>query len=118
MRVFIDDGEIRKPLDQMTYPQTRQASAIMECIGRMIPQEGIDYDVDIFFKVDYDPDLSMNIVPHTDKGEWWKRYVMEMLSKYPPEVDAPPFYVPLPYVEEKKEANETKEGENNEKIVS
>lgn len=89
MRMLVDDCGKRKPLHQMSFPQTKQAAAIMDCIGRLIPQEGIDYDVEIIFNGPNEPNVSMNISAHTDKGEWWKQYVMKMISKYPPTVDNP-----------------------------
>ena len=91
MNIFEDngDGKGRKHVSNMSFPQTKQAAAIMDCIGRLIPQEGIDYDVEIIFKGSYNPSVSMNIVALTDKGEFWKKYVMGMISKYPPMVDNP-----------------------------
>lgn len=46
MKLLIDEGNGRRPVAQMTYPQTRQAAAIMDAIGRLIPQEGVDYDIE------------------------------------------------------------------------
>ena len=90
MRVSIDDGNGRRPLLNMTTPQIRQAVAIMDCIGRLIPQEGVDYDVDIVFKGANDPSVSMRVLALTDKGVWWRKYVMEMIKEYPPVVGDPP----------------------------
>lgn len=90
MKLFVTEGVTRKEITELSFPQSKQAAAIMDCIGRLIPQEGIDYDVEVIFKGQYDPSVSMNVVPHTDKGEWWKRYVMEMIRKYPPTVENPP----------------------------
>ena len=90
MRLLINDGSGAQEIEELSFQQGKQASAIMDSIGRMIPQEGVDYDVEIIFKSKYDPSVSMNIVSHTDKGEWWKRYVMEMIRKYPPTVENPP----------------------------
>jgi len=78
MHIFVNDAQGRRPVTQMSFPQTKQAAAIVDCIGRLIPQEGVDYDVEITFKGNYDPSVSMNIVPHTDKGEWWRKYVSEI----------------------------------------
>ena len=66
----------------------------MDCIGRMIPQEGADYDVEVTFKGAYNPSVSMSVVPHTNKGEWWRRYVSEMIKKYPPQVENPEMSIP------------------------
>lgn len=95
MRIFVDDGRGRRPAQQMTFAQTKQAGAIMDCFGRMIPQEGVDYDVEITFKGNYNPSVSMNIVALTDKGEWWRRYLMEMLKTYPPRVENPEPSIPI-----------------------
>lgn len=89
MRIFEDGGNGRKAVAKMSFPQTKQAAAIMDCIGRLIPQEGVDYDVEVVFKGSYNPSVSMNIVALTDKGEFWKKYVMEMIRKYPPTVENP-----------------------------
>lgn len=91
MHIFEDkeDGKGRKHVSNMSFPQTKQAAAIMDCIGRLIPQEGVDYDVEVIFKGSYNPSVSMNIVALTDKGEFWKKYVMEMIRKYPPTVENP-----------------------------
>ena len=90
MKMMIDDGGSRQDLRDLSFAQGKQAMAIVDCIGRMIPQEGVDYDAEVIFKGRNDPSVSLNIVPHTDKGEWWKRYVMEMIRKYPPTVENPP----------------------------
>ena len=89
MKLMIDDGTGKKPLPQMSFAQSKQAIAIADCVGRLIPHEGIDYDTEIIFKGQYDPSVSMNIIAHTDKGEFWKKYVMEMIRKYPPTVENP-----------------------------
>jgi len=95
MHIFVDDGNGRHSVTQMSFPQTKQAAAVMDCFGRLIPQEGVDYDVEITFKGSYNPSVSMNVVAHTDKGEWWKRYVMEMIKKYPPQVSNPEPSIPI-----------------------
>lgn len=77
----------QQPLKSMSFVQSKQAAAIMDGIARLIPQEGVDYDVCISFKGANDPSVSMNIVAYTDKGEWWKRYVGQMINKYPPVVE-------------------------------
>jgi len=89
MRAFVNEKNVLSPVTELSFAQTKQAAAIMDCIGRMIPHEGVDYDVHIIFHGNYSPSVSMDIVPHTDKGEWWKRYVAEMIKKYPPTVENP-----------------------------
>lgn len=90
MKMVLDESGVRKELEELSFQQGKQAAAIMDCIGRLIPQEGVDYDVEIVFKGKYNPSVSMSIEAHTDKGEWWKGYVMKMISKYPPTVENPP----------------------------
>lgn len=87
MKMWLAKDAGRSPLTQLSYAQTKQAMAVMDCIGRLIPQEGVDYDVEITFKGPNDPSVSLVIVALTDKGEKWKSYVEEMIRKYPPTVD-------------------------------
>lgn len=89
MTLFKDDGNGKVPIRELSFVQSRQAAAIMDCIGRLIPHEGVDYDVEIIFKDKNSPSVSLNIVSHTDKGEFWRRYVMQMISKYPPTAENP-----------------------------
>ena len=112
MRLVIDDGNGRRGIQQLSFPQTKQAAAIMDCIGRLIPQEGIDYDIEVVFKGSNDPNVSMNIISKTDKGEWWKNYVTKMISKYPPKVENPEPSIPIDVKEDEK-----KQEGNNEEIV-
>lgn len=117
MKLLIDEGSGRQELTELSFQQGKQASAIMDCIGRMIPQEGVDYDVEIIFKSKYDPSVSMNVVPHTDKGDWWKKYVMEMIRKYPPTVENPPQAIDESQSMADLE-NENKEDDQDEESVS
>ena len=94
MRVFILDGTGKTAITQMSIPQSKQSIAIADCIGRLIPQEGVDYDIEVTFKGRNDPSVSMGIIPHTDKGEWWRKYVLEMINKYPPTVHNPEQSIP------------------------
>lgn len=89
MTLLKDDGNGKVPIRELSFVQSRQAAAIMDCIGRLIPHEGVDYDVEIIFKDKNSPSVSLNIVAHTDKGEFWRRYVMQMISKYPPTAENP-----------------------------
>lgn len=107
MRLLVDDGSGRKPLEGMSYAQARQAAAIVDCIGRLIPQEGVDYDAKIIFKGEYDANVSLEIEPHTDKGEWWREYVMKMIKKYPPTVKNPEPSIPIdPHEKDEEYSNE------------
>lgn len=112
MRMMLDNGNGRSNIENLSFPQTKQAAAIMDCLGRLIPQEGVDYEVEVVFKGVNDPRLSMNIIARTDKGEWWKEYVKKMISKYPPTVDNPDLSIPIDVNE--GHAEET----NDEKVLS
>lgn len=116
MRLLIEDGGVKRPLQKMSFPQTKQAAAIMDCIGRLIPQEGVDYDVEVVFRGVNDPNVSINISPHTDKGEWWRQYVMTMIQKYPPTVENPDPSMPIDTSVDDEEKTERKEGD--EEIMS
>ena len=81
MRFFLKDGDSDKELlvTELSNSQLWQASAISDGIARMIPHEGIDYDIKVqgaFFE----------IIPITDKGTSWRDYVNRMLDVNPPEV--------------------------------
>jgi len=113
MRIFVDEGGAKKPLAKLSYPQAKQAAAIMDCVGRLIPQEGVDYNIDIIFKSTYDQNVSMSISPMTDKGEWWRQYVLKMINKYPPTVGNPEQSLPEDQRENEQEAKE----DDHEKIM-
>lgn len=71
-------------LDKLTLSQLHQTAAIADCLGRLIPQEGVDYDVNVILRGKNETRVSMQIVALTDKGQWWKEYVGRMIHKYPP----------------------------------
>lgn len=80
-------------LGRLSFGQVQQTAALADCLGRLIPQEGVDYDVHIILKEPTEDEkaqhktptrVSMQIVALTEKGEWWKRYVGKMIRKYPP----------------------------------
>ena len=112
MNWSIRKGGEKSRLTSLSFMQNKQASAIMDSIGRLIPIEGVDYNVEIIFSADNASSVSMNITAMTDKGEWWRRYVMEMFKKYPPTIDAPG--EPLPYYEETKSSHESQVGDSGE----
>lgn len=115
MRFLIDNVAGKSNLKDLTFAQTKQAAAIMDNIARLIPHEGVDYDVEVTFKGDYNPSVSMRIIPLTEKGVWWQKYVMEMLKKHPPTVENPDMSIP----DSVPEDLENQEGRaNNEEVVS
>lgn len=89
MHFFIKDEMGVRPVEKLSAGMTRQAVAIADCDGRMIPQEGIDYVVDIKFTGDSPASASVDITPLTDKGELWKAYVMKCIHDDPSIVEAP-----------------------------
>lgn len=89
MKCFLlKDGGII-PVENLSYVQTRQAAAFVDCLGRLIPQEGVDYEVDLTFRGDAVEKVSYEIKPMTDKGAWWKNYVEKLIHKYPPKIENP-----------------------------
>lgn len=89
MKMFMDCNGSMSPVSQMSYIQSRQAIAVMDCIGRLIPQEGVDYDIVLTFKGKNDSNISIGIEARTDKGTWWMDYVTKMIKKYPPKIENP-----------------------------
>lgn len=74
----------------LTYRQKVQVRAIVERIASLIPVEGVDYTLGYGFGANGNQDsVTLAITPLTDKGTWWKGYVMEMLKKYPPSAAEP-----------------------------
>ena len=95
MKLLVKSGDGgTTPVKEMSYMQSRQAGAIADCIGRLIPQEGVDYDMVVIFNGEADDNVQMRITPLTDKGEWWRGYVAEMIKKYPPNVENPDMSIP------------------------
>jgi hypothetical protein len=64
--------------------------AVRDCVGRLIPKEGIDYDIEVLFNGENDKSVSMGIVALTEKGRLWREYAMPMLGKNPPTIENPP----------------------------
>lgn len=87
MKYFLVNGYEKVAIESLSFAQSKQAVAIMDAVARLIPQEGVDYDVNITFKGQYNQSVSMNIEAHTDKGEFWRQYVSQMINKYPPKMD-------------------------------
>lgn len=86
----VDRSGKRYEMENPSYGRTRQAMAVMDAIGRLIPQEGVDYSVSITFNDAKVDDISIEIDPHTDKGEEWRDYLKVFLKKYPPTIENPP----------------------------
>ena len=76
MKFFMMDGEGRKEImvDQLSPLNLRQASVVADAVARLIPHEGVDYDVSI------SADGRLRMFAHTDKGEAWREYVGMELS--------------------------------------
>lgn len=107
MRVFSTDKEgTRRELGNLSFMRTKQAISVMDAIGRLIPQEGIDYSVEITFDDTNPSAVSLLIKAHTDKGELWKSYVEKMIGKYPPTINPPGEAIPDEQFEEEKDAKD------------
>ena len=110
MRCFETCDVGRRQLGRLSFQQMRQAAAVMDGLGRLIPQEGVDYEVNITFKGANSPSVSMEIIPLTDKGEFWKAYVSDMIQKYPPVADYKGEPIPDNPVPPKKEGEKQRKG--------
>lgn len=111
MKMFVGNS----PTTQLSFVQSKQASAIMDCIGRLIPQEGVDYEVTVIFSGVNNPNVSLNITALTDKGEMWKDYVQTMIKKYPPVVDFHGEVLPYSPEQPGKRETDKKEEKNEQK---
>lgn len=123
MKAVLLNNGAKVPLQDLSFAQVKQAAAVMDCIGRLIPHEGVDYEVEIVFKSAYDPSVSLNITALTDKGTLWKEYLTKMIAKYPPVVDYRGDVLPdVPEVpdesQERQERQEPKEEAGDAKVVS
>lgn len=122
MKAILQQDGKREYLSNLSFAQSKQATAIMDCIARLIPHEGVDYEVEVIFKGMYDPSVSLNIKAFTDKGERWKSYLTEMIAKYPPVVDYQGDVIPenpgevggVKTQENKNEQNDPKESREDE----
>ena len=89
MRFLMKDENGVHPTEAYSMSMNRQAIAIADCDGRLIPQEGVDYDIKIAFAKDNPGDVSIDIIPLTDKGEFWRDYAMKTLRADPSLVNPP-----------------------------
>ena len=89
--------------------------AIKSYLSSLVPREGVDFNVEIVFKGAYSPSVSMSVVAANERGEWWKRYIMEMIRKYPPTVENPEPSMPIDPEEPKENEGE---GRNDAQVVS
>jgi hypothetical protein len=90
MRVFSKNKDgARYEVSNLSFMRTKQAISVMDAIGRLIPQEGVDYGVEITFDDTNPSAVSLGIKAYTDKGELWKDYVEKMIGKYPPTITPP-----------------------------
>lgn len=95
MKVFSKNKDgARYEISDLSFMRTKQVISVMDAIGRLIPQEGVDYSVEITFDDTNPSAVSLLIKAHTDKGELWKSYVEEMIGKYPPTINPPGEAIP------------------------
>lgn len=112
MRWFkAENGQLEPTaLEKLSVGQLHQTAAIADCLGRLIPVEGVDYEIHVILRGTHDTRVSMQIIPLTDKGEWWKDYVGKMIRKYPPTTSYKADVLPDGPADYKEENNEHKEG--------
>lgn len=87
MKFFLETEERRQEMsvNDLSSLQLRQATVVADTVARLIPHEGVDYEVDI-----PGSDTSFGIRPVTDKGEAWSEYVLSMMRSYPPRLGRDP----------------------------
>lgn len=107
MKVFSKNKDgARYEVSNLSFMRTKQTISVMDAIGRLIPQEGVDYGVEITFDDTNPSAVSLGIRAYTDKGELWKSYVEKMISKYPPTSTPPGEAIPDEQSEEEKDAKD------------
>lgn len=112
----VENGQLEPTaLEKLSVGQMHQTAAIADCLGRLIPTEGVDYDVHVILRGKNETRVSMQIEPLTDKGKWWKEYVSKMIHKYPPTTSYKGDVLPDGSADDKEENNERKEGKTDKK---
>jgi hypothetical protein len=105
----VDNGQLEPTeLEKLSVGQLHQTAAIADCLGRLIPVEGVDYDIHVILRGAHDTHVSMQIIPITDKGKWWKEYVGKMIHKYPPTTSYKADVLPDRPTDYKEESNDNK----------
>lgn len=87
MKFFLETEERRQEMsvNDLSSLQLRQATVVADTVARLIPHEGVDYEVDI-----PGSDAPFGIRPVTDKGEAWGEYVSTMMRSDPPRLGRDP----------------------------
>jgi len=84
---FLERASGKKiPVGKLSFKQQQRVVILADALARLIPQEGVDYDVDVILDGD-SRRVSMEIIPLTDKGALWRDYVKKMIRVYPPSAD-------------------------------
>lgn len=83
MKMFLRDGESSHEISvsDLSVMNIRQAAAITDAVARLIPHEGVDYEI----KGD-GVNFSFNGI--TDKGELWCRFIHGYAKKHPINIKA------------------------------
>lgn len=86
MKMFLRDGESTREISvsDLSVMNVRQAAAIVDAVARLIPHEGVDYEV----KED-GADFSFRWM--TDKGEAWCRFIRDYERSHPTNIKADSF---------------------------
>lgn len=87
MKFFLETAGHRQEMsvNDLSSLQLRQAAVVADTVARLIPHEGVDYEVDI-----PGSDAPFGIRPFTDKGEAWGEYVLSMTRSDPPRLGRDP----------------------------
>lgn len=87
MKFFLETAGHRQEMsvNDLSSLQLRQATVVADTVARLIPHEGVDYEVDI-----PGSDVPFGIRPVTDKGEAWGEYVSTMMRSDPPRLGRDP----------------------------
>ena len=81
MKFMMMEGEGAREVsvDELSGVNIRQAAAIADAIGRLIPHEGVDYCIDISRG-------ELSLMPENEKGVEWCRFLRDSMSRNPPYV--------------------------------
>lgn len=95
MKFFLETEERRQEMsvNDLSSLQLRQATVVADTVARLIPHEGVDYEVDI-----PGSDTPFGIRPVTDKGEAWSEYVLAMMRSDPPRLGEDPHMSATVYI--------------------
>lgn len=79
-------------INDLKSGEVKKIGAIVDCLARLIPQEGVDYNLKL--TLEDGGNIKLNITPLTDKGVFWRDYVSKMIHKYPPNANYVGYQIP------------------------